>query len=181
MVVKILVLGDTHIPRRASRIPQQIEEFVADKEFDFVVCTGDLTTEEVLDIIKEFGKEVVAVRGNIDYLPLPEYAEITVEGLKIGVIHGDEVYPRGDREQLEEIGLRKGVDILISGHTHSPDVYRGKVLLLNPGSATGVWGGGGGSMKPSFMVLEVKGREVKVHLYELEKGRLREKSWTFEL
>ncbi len=179
MAVKILVLGDTHIPRRASRIPPQIEEFVSEQKFDFVICTGDLTSEEVLEHIKKFGKETIVVRGNIDYLPLPEYAEIAVEGLKIGVTHGDEVYPRGDREQLEEIGLRKGVDVLISGHTHSSDVYYGKVLLLNPGSATGVWGGGGGSMKPSIMVLDISGKNIDVHLYELEKGKLIRKSWSF--
>ncbi len=176
----ILILGDTHIPRRASRIPEQIEEFLAGKKFDFVLCTGDLTDKSVLEYLRKLGKEIVVVRGNMDHLPLPEYGEISVGGIKIGVVHGDQVFPRGNREQLEEIGLEKGVDVFVSGHTHSPDLYKGKVILLNPGSATGAWGGGGGSMKPSFMVAEV-GEELIVELYELEAGRLRKTSATFRI
>jgi len=163
------VLGDTHIPRRASWIPKEIVRFIESKVFDAVVCTGDLTDEKVLNYLKGLGKEFYVVEGNMDHLPLPQKQELTVDDVKIGVVHGHQVYPRGNRKQLKEIAIDMGVDLLISGHTHSPDVYFDEVLLLNPGSATGVWGGGGGSLKPSFMVLEITGREVVVRLYELEK------------
>lgn len=169
----ILILGDTHIPGRASWIPKKFEELISSKKFYCILCTGDLTDVKVLNFLKNKGK-AFAVRGNMDHLSLPEYIEIKFENLKIGMIHGDQVYPRGNREQLVKIGLEKGVDILISGHTHSPDFYRSEVILLNPGSATGVWGGGGGSLKPSLMVL----RENSVELYELEKDL---KVKTFEL
>ena len=175
----ILVLGDTHIPRRANRIPDEIEEFVRGKPFDYVICTGDLTAESVLDYLRQLGRKVVAVRGNMDHLPLPEYAEITIGGFRIGVIHGDQVYPRGNREQLEDIAVERGVEVLISGHTHLPDVYKGRVVLLNPGSATGAWGGGGGSMRPSFMVVNVAGSEMVVELYELGKGVLTKRTFRF--
>ncbi|MET1124368.1 MAG: YfcE family phosphodiesterase [Archaeoglobaceae archaeon] len=162
----ILILGDSHIPRRASWFPKEFEDLFA-KRFDFVVCTGDLTDKTVLEYLRRLGK-TIAVRGNMDHLPLPEYEELRIGELKLGVIHGDQVYPRGNREQLMEIALEKGVDLLISGHTHSPDFFKRSVVLLNPGSVTGVWGGGGGSLNPSFMLLDTD--KMIVELYELKKG-----------
>ncbi len=166
---RILVLGDIHIPRRASWIPREIVEFIESEKFDIVICTGDLTDEKVLNYLKSLGKEFYVVEGNMDHIPMPEREKVKVEDLIIGVIHGHQVYPRGNRKQLKDIAIEMNVDVLISGHTHSPDIYHDEVLLLNPGSATGVWGGGGGSLKPSFMVLEVKEKNVDVKLYELEK------------
>jgi hypothetical protein len=166
--MKILVIGDTHIPRRASRIPREISSLIENEKFDKIICTGDLTDKKVLDYLKSLS-EVTIVKGNMDHLPLPEYQVFNAEKIKIGLIHGDQVYPRGDRMQLKAIAKKLGVDLLISGHTHSPDIHLDEVLLINPGSATGVWGGGGGSLKPSFMILEIDDRNVVVNLYELDK------------
>jgi len=166
--MRVLVIGDTHIPERASSLPKQISGFIESQHYDFVVCTGDLTGRGVLEYFKGLGKKFSVVRGNMDYLDLPEYDVMEFDEIVAGVIHGDQVYPRGNREQLREIAKKLDVDILISGHTHSPDVYMEDILLLNPGSATGVWGGGRASLKPSFIVLSVEGRSVSVELYELE-------------
>ncbi len=166
--MKILVIGDTHIPRRASWIPREISSLIENEKFDRIVCTGDLTDEKVLDYLKSLS-EVTVVKGNMDHLTLPEYEIFNAGKIKIGVIHGDQVYPRGNRDQLKAIAKKLEVDLLISGHTHSPDIHFTEVLLLNPGSATGVWGGGGGSLKPSFMILEIEDGEVAVNFYELDK------------
>lgn len=171
----IVVISDTHIPDRALRIPDEIIPFL--KRSEIVVHAGDLTDEEVLRELKSFS-EVIAVRGNMDYLPLPREKTFKIDDVTFGVYHGHGIYPRGDRRQLSEIALDMGVDVLITGHTHRPDVYKGEVLILNPGSATGAWGGGGGSGIPSFMVLDVEGRSLKVDLYELGKGV---KRFRFEL
>ncbi len=175
--MRLLVLGDTHIPRRATRIPEEFEELFRELDYHAVVCTGDLTERSVLNYLQKLGR-VYAVRGNMDSLPLPETQLIEAE-VKIGVVHGDQVYPRGDRQQLQEIAVEMGVKILISGHTHSPDIFKGKVILLNPGSATGVWGGGGGANFPSFMLLNVSSKTVRGKLFKLlGKGVLEE---AFEL
>ncbi|RLI88238.1 MAG: YfcE family phosphodiesterase [Archaeoglobales archaeon] len=166
--MRMLVIGDTHIPRRASWLPEEVEKFINSQKFDIVACTGDLTDKSVLDYFSNLAKKFVVVRGNMDHLPLPEYETLEIDEIKMGLIHGDQVYPRGNRSQLIKIAKKLNVDVLISGHTHSPDIYKEDVLLLNPGSATGVWGGGGGSLKPSFMVLNVEGSKIDVELYELE-------------
>ncbi len=154
--MRILVIGDTHVPDRADEIPTPIKEFIR-QGYDILVFTGDATTKEILsEITKMSGADIVyAVRGNMDYLKLPLQEVFTVKGIKFGVIHGHGVYPRGDRKKLEEMAVKMGVDVLISGHTHRYDVYEGKVILLNPGSATGVWSGGNASMIPSAMCVEV--------------------------
>ncbi len=164
----VLILGDTHIPERAEWLRKELVDFFESESFDLVVLTGDLTSKSVLNYFEKLGK-VFAVRGNMDHLKLPDYCEFKVFGFKVGVVHGHQVYPRGNREMLSEIAKEKGVDILLSGHTHAVDVYFGEKILLNPGSATGAWGGGGGSLKPSFMIL----KQNCVEVYELDKDLVR--------
>jgi hypothetical protein len=164
--MQVLAIGDTHIPRRASWLPKEISTFLSSEKFDIVICTGDLTDKRVLDYFDALAEKFVVVKGNMDWLDLPEH-EVLKE-IKTGVIHGDQVYPRGNRNQLAKMAKKLGVDVLITGHTHSPDIHMKDVLLLNPGSATGAWGGGGGSLKPSFMLLRIKDLEITIELYELE-------------
>jgi len=181
-MAELILLSDTHIPDRALKLPDEIEVFLKKKKFSKIVHAGDLTDERVLNLLKTFG-DVVVVRGNMDFLPLPRHQVFELEDLSFGVVHGHGVYPRGDRRQLLSIAEELGVDVLISGHTHSPDVYFDEskgILLVNPGSATGAWGGGGGSGIPSFMTLEVSNGSVKVNLFEL-KAKLSVKRFAFDL
>lgn len=167
----VLIIGDTHIPDRAREIPLKLVYLIErDKPWDIVVFTGDLTGEHSLNWIKGLGKRLFVVRGNMDYLPLPKSLTFSIEGLNIGIHHGDGVFPRGDSKGLAMIAKQLNVDVLLSGHTHTPFVKtggEGSVLLLNPGSLTGVWGGGGGSMKPSFMVLSAYRDELEITLHQL--------------
>ncbi len=179
--MEILVIGDTHVPNRAKWLPKKIDDFISSKRFDLVMCTGDLTDRKVLDYLKNLSDRVVVVSGNMDHLPLPEQQTVKVENLKFGIIHGHQVYPRGDIAQLKEIAYELGVDVLIHGHTHSADIYFKDVLLLNPGSATGVWSGGRASLIPSFMTAKVEKSEIDVELFELKKGELRVTRRSFEL
>jgi len=172
--VRVLAVSDTHIPERASWIPREVEEFISRGRYDVVVHAGDLIEEEVLNYLRNAGREVYAVRGNMDYLKLPRYAKFEVGGVAFGVFHGDGVYPRGSIPLLSRVALKLGVGVLISGHTHTPFVAYDKVgvVHVNPGSLTGVWGGGGGSGVPSLIEISLEGGKVLVELYELEGGRV---------
>ncbi|RLE78059.1 MAG: YfcE family phosphodiesterase [Thermoprotei archaeon] len=172
----VLVIGDTHIPSRADRIPPQIERHVLRRDYSLVLCTGDLVSSEVLEWLEGLG-ELRVVRGNMDYLPLPDRLVVKVGEVRVGLIHGHQVHPRGNVAALAKLARLLGVDVLVSGHTHDPlavklSVGGRPVALLNPGSATGVWSGGGGSLVPSFMEVEVAGRTVVATIYELRHGRL---------
>jgi len=171
--MQVLVIGDFHIPSRASRIPEPIMNVILNRKFDLVLCTGDLVDEKVLDMLGGFGP-VKWVVGNMYYIKGPKSVKVKLENFDVGVYHGTGVYPRGNPKQLYSIAKRLNVDVLIHGHTHAMSIQIfSEVLLLNPGSATGVWGGGPASLKPSFMILEVTGNELVVNGYELVGAKLK--------
>jgi len=184
MSVKLVIIADTHIPERATWIPSKIEEVLLNEVRDarILVHGGDLVSEEVLEWAKGLAPEFYVVRGNMDYLDLPERVVIDLGFIKIGVIHGYQVHPRGNIRQLTEIAKSMGVKVLISAHTHTPLIkkYEG-ILHLNPGSLTGVWGGGGGSMRPSFITVQVDKSNAKVTLYELENDVIRKREENISL
>ena len=168
--MRVLVISDTHIPNRADWIPEKIDKFISEQNFDVVICLGDLTGESIFEYIKSLAKKSYFVRGNMDYLNLPRSLKIQVEKVKIGAIHGDGIFPRGNRKQLLQIAKKFEVNVLLSGHTHTPDVFeQDYILLANPGSATGVWGGGGNPTRPSIITLDIAENTVELKLYELEK------------
>ncbi len=186
MKTKILLIGDTHIPSRAKEIDQRITEKIRSEGVDYLLCTGDLTDESVIDFYRDICSDcsLHVVSGNMDHLPLRRKDEIEVGNLRIGLIHGDGIYPRGDVKKLSDVAERMDVDILVSGHTHRPmieEVRIGmkKVLLLNPGSATGAWGGSSSGGKPSFIILEVDDEHIRIRLFELDK-ELKEKIFSFK-
>lgn len=180
---RILAIGDFHIPSRARAVPQEVREFVEREKFDFVVCTGDLTDASVLRWLESLEGELVVVAGNMDYLDLPWEAKFEAEGLTFGLNHGSRVYPRGDTAQLAAIAGKMGADVLFTGHTHFPFAETvGRVAIVNPGSATGVWGGDPRATEtPSFAVVEVSGRSLTVAIYELLGGKLSVKEKRFAL
>lgn len=128
------LISDTHIPDRARIIPQNVLD--AFKDVDLIIHAGDLTIQAVIDELEEIAP-VVAIQGNMDRvagLELPKAQTIDVEGVKIGVAHG-EVYPRADTQQLLYLAKQLDVDILVTGHSHQPKIEQVEdVLLLNPGS-----------------------------------------------
>ncbi|ABN69271.1 phosphodiesterase, MJ0936 family [Staphylothermus marinus F1] len=167
----ILVIGDTHIPDRADKIPDKLLNIIEyGRPWDIVVFTGDFVGENIYRWFLGLGKKSYPVRGNMDYLPLPKTQIFKINDITIGVHHGDGVYPRGDIRGLTRIANRLGADMLFTGHTHSPFIKHGitkNILLINPGSLTGVWGGGGGSMKPSMMIIELFDNSLRIEHYEL--------------
>ncbi|MEM1658554.1 MAG: YfcE family phosphodiesterase [Candidatus Jordarchaeales archaeon] len=177
----VLVLGDTHIPDRVTEIPRKLKSFIESESFDLVLSTGDLTSQEVLSWMKKIAPLKV-VRGNMDYLPLPEKEVLHLPPVKIGLVHGTGIWPRGDTMQLLKVAETLGTKILISGHTHHPDVKLAKnTLLLNPGSATGAWGGSSDWGLPSVMTLTLSESEIKVVFFLLERGELKKKEEVFKI
>ena len=156
------LISDTHIPDRARIIPQKVIEAFNDVEL--ILHAGDLTSPKVIDELEDIAP-VMAVQGNMDRangINLPKAKTIEVEGLKIGVIHG-EVYPRADSDQLVYLAKELDVDILVSGHSHQPKIeQKDRILLLNPGSP----------VVPrladrTVMLLEINNKEVDVEILKI--------------
>jgi len=185
MAKRVLAIGDFHIPERADWVPRMLEDEVTKKSYDLVLCTGDLTSEDVLAWLKGLAPGVHVVRGNMDYLRLPLQVVVAVEGLRIGVYHGAGVHPRGDLVKLALKAKQLGVEVLVTGHTHYPKVAlvrEQEVVIVNPGSATGVWGGDArASLTPSFAIMEVSGRGLVVEVKELRDLRFEVARFEFRL
>jgi len=169
-VVRILVISDTHL-KRSEDMPTQILEIA--KQVDLVIHAGDVTREAVLFGLEENCK-VVAVRGNMDALPVsshfPERTRLDAEGIRIGVVHG---FGAPDQVVYNVRNLFKDVDIIIFGHSHQ---YLLKswdgVIMLNPGSPTDHRR----APYPSYGLIEIDSTHIKAEIYALN-GEL-EKSLT---
>lgn len=137
MPTRFLVLADTHLPKRAKRLPDPV---LAELErVDGVVHAGDWVDEATLDLLLATGRPVIGVAGNNDgpalHERLPEIARTTVEGVRLAVVH--ETGASTGRERRMDDAF-PDTDVLVFGHSHIPwDTTTPRGLrLLNPGSPT---------------------------------------------
>ncbi len=130
------LISDTHVPTRARRIPGEVFEVFENAEF--VIHAGDLVKLSVIEELEQIAP-VLAVCGNMDGSDTREKLQ-TTESLRlfdwrIGVTH-DASAGFGARK-MKSIAKKKGFDVLVHGHSHSPSVkWSEGVLFINPGSPT---------------------------------------------
>ncbi|MFB9312119.1 metallophosphoesterase family protein [Nocardioides plantarum] len=136
-MTRVLVIADTHLPKRARDLPAEVWEQV--DEADVVVHAGDWVDLATLDRLEERATRVVGVVGNNDgpdlRARLPEVATVELGGVRFAVVH--ETGGRQGREQRCEAAYPEA-DVLLFGHSHIPwDTTTPRGLrLLNPGSPT---------------------------------------------
>src|SRR4051795_3064787 len=135
--VRVLLLADTHVPKRARALPDEVWRAV--DEAEVVVHAGDWVEPALLDDLEERSRRLVAVYGNNDgpelRRRLPEVARARIGDLRFGVIH--ETGPASGREARCD-QMFEELDVLVFGHSHIPwdTVTPGGLRLLNPGSPT---------------------------------------------
>lgn len=133
--MKILVLSDTHIPKAALELPDEIYNEIA--HVDMIFHAGDFVEKYLLARLRDL-KETKAVYGNMDSRDLRDILNpketIEIGHFKIGLIHG-----------YGAPGLLKGtvrsefkkVDAIVFGHSHNAaNFVEDGVLFFNPGSPT---------------------------------------------
>ncbi len=134
---RLLLLADTHLPKRARDLPARVWEAV--EQADVVVHAGDWVEPVLLDELERRARRVVGVYGNNDGAELrrrlPEVARETIAGVRFAVVHetGD---AKGRERRCDE--AYADADVLVFGHSHIPwdTVTPGGLRLLNPGSPT---------------------------------------------
>lgn len=136
MTTRLILVSDTHIPARARALPASV--LAAARAADVVVHAGDWVASHVLDELETYAP-VLGVYGNNDgedlRARLPEIARITIEGVRIAVVHDTGAAP--GRERRMDAAF-PDVDLLVFGHSHTPwdSVTLHGTRLLNPGSPT---------------------------------------------
>jgi putative phosphoesterase len=128
-----LVLADTHIPRRAKALREDLVPHL--KRADLVLHAGDLIEPSLLDVLSSYAP-VRAVKGNVDPpdIDLPGTLGFNFGGATIAMIH-DSGRKEGRRRRLAR--RFPEARVVIFGHSHIPFLEDDNILLLlNPGSPT---------------------------------------------
>jgi putative phosphoesterase len=135
--VRLLLLADTHVPKRAPDLPAPVWAEVADA--DIVIHAGDWVSPQLLDALETRAARLVACWGNNDgpelRSRLPERADVTLAGLRVSVVHETGAASGRDARMSR---CFPDTDVLVFGHSHIPwDTTTPTGLrLLNPGSPT---------------------------------------------
>ncbi|CAG9313155.1 unnamed protein product [Blepharisma stoltei] len=170
----VLLIGDLHIPQRAVDLPEKFKELLVPGKVQHIFCTGNIGSREYSDWLKGLASNVNITRGDFDEgTTLPESKVVSIGDWKIGLIHGHQVIPWGDKEALGNLQRQLDCDILVSGHTHALSIESldGK-YFINPGSATGAYSAITAEVKPSFIIMAFQGNEATLFIYELIDGNI---------
>ncbi len=160
------LISDTHdcLPLLDEAVKRLNEENV-----ELVLHAGDYVAPFVVPHFKPLKANLIGVFGNNDgdrellkkrftefgAEIFGRFAEVTADGLRIALLHGDEV---GLLRSLIDV---ESYDVIVHGHTHEAKIYRkGKTLVINPGEVCGYL-----SEKPSIVILNTKPLDAKtIHL-----------------
>lgn len=134
--VRVVVLSDTHAPRRWKSCPPKVAEHLRDAEV--ILHGGDVCTADVLDELVHYAP-VHAVLGNNDGQDVaewgaPETVELDLGGLRVAMIH-DSGQAAGRTARMRR--RFPDADLVVFGHSHIPMDQTGDgVRIFNPGSPT---------------------------------------------
>jgi putative phosphoesterase len=135
--MRLVLMADTHVPKRARDLPPDL--WAAVEEADVVLHAGDWVDVPLLDQLENRAKRLIACYGNNDGAALrarlPEIARVELDGLRVAVIH--ETGQSTGREQRCAARF-PDTDVLVFGHSHIPwdTTAPNGLRLLNPGSPT---------------------------------------------
>jgi uncharacterized protein len=150
LTTRIGVVADTHCPEFLDRLPDRVFDIL--RGVDLILHCGDITGPATIADLERIAP-VEAVRGDHDreLSDLPLTRELTIEGRRIVVVHGNRsrwieepqtllwtlslgyLHPG---EGLPQALVRRfrGADAIVFGHTHRASVELvGGTLLFNPG------------------------------------------------
>lgn len=147
--MKMLVFSDSH--GKGERMKRIIEK----SDCDTVLFLGDGLRE--YDALRnEFpNKLFLSVMGNCDSCDgTREENIITLDGVRILMLHGHKRGVKHGTELLEAYGRELGADLILYGHTHVPDNryvsdFGKPYYVFNPGSI-----GAPAFLSPSFGYIE---------------------------
>jgi len=158
------LISDTHdnLPMVTKAVKRLNEENV-----ELVLHAGDYVASFVIPRFKELKTRLIGVFGNNDgdhellkkrfseneSLEIRgNFADITVDGVRIALLHGSDV------ELLKALVEAECFDVVVYGHVHNAQAYRrGRTLVVNPGEVCGYLTG-----KSTIALLDTVKREARI-------------------
>jgi uncharacterized protein len=134
--VRVVVLSDTHAPRRWKSCPAAVAEQL--KGAEHILHAGDVCTSAVLDELAQYAP-VTAVVGNNDDATVAAWGatptvELDLAGLRVAMIH-DSGQAAGRIVRMRHVF--PDADLVVFGHSHIPlEQADGRLRIFNPGSPT---------------------------------------------
>ena len=160
--MKILIVSDTHGRHR------NLEE-VLDREgpIDMLVHLGDVEGgEDYICALADCETHIIA--GNNDFFSdLSREQEFFIGKYRVFITHGHSYYVSMGTKELKKEARRRGVDIVMYGHTHRPYLdQQTDITVLNPGSLSYPRQEG---RKGSYMIMELsEGGRPRFRTYYLD-------------
>ncbi|MFC6887300.1 MULTISPECIES: metallophosphoesterase family protein [Actinomadura] len=134
--MRVVVLSDTHAPRRWKSCPPRVAERL--RGADLILHAGDVCTADVLTELEAYAP-VRAVLGNNDGPDVaawgaPERLELDLAGLPVAMVH-DSGQAKGRLARMHR--WFPDAALVVFGHSHIPmDEADEHVRIFNPGSPT---------------------------------------------
>jgi putative phosphoesterase len=133
------IVSDTHLPRFGRALPRSLVAGLTAARVDRILHCGDMTDLLAVDLLAAIAP-VDAVAGNNDGDEIRSRFGrkkiLTIEAVRIGLVHGDKGAHAAPRNALEAFA-GEAVDVICFGHSHRPlREERPGLLMLNPGSPT---------------------------------------------
>jgi putative phosphoesterase len=135
--LRLLVMSDTHVPKRAKELPATLWSAVA--EADVVIHAGDWVDAALLTRSRRarrgWSRSTATTTASSCEARLPEVATATLAGVRLAVVHETGSAKGRERRCMERF---PGIDVLVFGHSHIPwdSTAENGLRLLNPGSPT---------------------------------------------
>ncbi|PSC70491.1 Vacuolar sorting-associated 29 [Micractinium conductrix] len=172
VMVLVLCIGDLHIPHRCTDLPPKFKALLIPGKISRILCPGNLCIEAAYDYLRSVCADVTVTQGDFDEsTKWPDTQVVSIGDFRVGICHGHQVVPAGDREALAILQRKLDADILVTGHTHEFKAYRHEDrLVISTGSATGAYSSATSSPTPSFALMDIDGGKAVVYVYELVQG-----------
>ncbi|OOE10798.1 metallophosphoesterase family protein [Fictibacillus arsenicus] len=136
---KILIIADTHMPKKGISLPEQLIS-VLKKGVDLIIHAGDWSEKSVYEELSLYAP-VYGVRGNVEKdewaKQLPDKEVLQAEQIKIAIVHGHLGKGRTTPDRAYQSCMKDKPDVIIFGHSHIPFMEkRDEITIFNPGSPT---------------------------------------------
>jgi hypothetical protein len=124
MTFRIGIISDTH-----GLLRPEAERLLAG--VDHIVHGGDIGNPDIIEALRRLAP-VTAIRGNVD---IGDWATAFAETELVRLAERS-IYILHDLKTLQIDPVARGIDVVVSGHSHVPKIETvNGVVYLNPGSA----------------------------------------------